>query len=80
MRTACVLLAWGLMFGPYVVINGESRLSLLQASFALLICAAAFTVFYWSEKPQDGDYPSTAARWLRQAGLVLLATGAARML
>lgn len=76
---ACVLLAWGLMFGPYVVINGESRLALLQAIAALLICALAFAAFYWFEKPQDGDYPASARRWLRQAALVLLATGAARI-
>jgi phytol kinase len=77
---ACVLLAWGLMFVPYVAINGESRLALLQAGVALLICAVTFTLFYWSEKPQDGDYPATSARWLRQAALVLLATVVARML
>jgi phytol kinase len=77
---ACVLLAWGLMFVPYVAINGESRLALLQAGVALLICAVTFTLFYWSEKPQDGDYPATTARWLRQAALVLLATVVARML
>lgn len=77
---ACVLLAWGLMFGPYVAIEGKSRLSLMQAGVALLICALAFTVFYLSEKPRDGDYPASAARWLRQTALVLLATGAAWVL
>lgn len=77
---ACVLLAWGLMFGPYVAIEGKSSLSLMQAALALLICALTFTAFYWAEKPRDGDYPASAARWLRQAALVLLATGAARML
>jgi phytol kinase len=77
---ACVLLAWGLMFAPYVAIEGQSSLSLLRAGMALLICALAFAAFYWSEKPRDGDYPASAARWLRQATLVLLATGAARIL
>jgi phytol kinase len=76
---ACVLLAWGLMFAPYVAIEGKSSLSLMQAGLALLICAVTFTAFYWSEKPRDGDYPATAARWVRQAALVLLATGAARI-
>jgi len=68
-----------LMFAPYVAIEGKSILSLTQAGVALLICALAFTAFYLAEKPCDGDYPATAARWLRQAALVLLATGATRM-
>jgi phytol kinase len=77
---ACVLLAWALMFGPYVAIEGKSNLSLTQAGVALLICALAFGAFYWAEKPHDGNYPASAARWLRQAALVLLATGATRVL
>jgi Dolichol kinase len=76
---ACVLVSWGLMFAPYVLIEGRSSLSLLQAAAALLICAAAFAAFYFSEPRREGMYPATGARWLRQAGIVLLATLAARI-
>jgi phytol kinase len=76
---ACVLVSWGLMFVPYVLIEGGSRLSLLQAATALLLSTAAFGAFYLSEPRRDGIYPATGARWLRQAGLVLLSTLAARM-
>jgi phytol kinase len=77
---ACVLVSWALMFGPYVLIEGASQLSLLQAEVALLICAIAFGVFYLFEPRREGIYPATSARWLRQAGIVLLATLAARVL
>jgi phytol kinase len=77
---ACVLVSWGVMFAPYVLIAGRSGLSLLQAAAALLICAVAFAVFYWFEPRREGIYPATGARWLRQAGIVLLATLAARIL
>jgi len=77
---ACVLVSWGLMFAPYVLIEGRSSLSLLQAAAALPICAVAFGVFYLSEPRREGIYPATGPRWLRQAGIVLLATLAARIL
>jgi hypothetical protein len=77
---ACVLLSWSLMFAPYVLIEGRSSLSLLQAAAALLICAVAFGVFYLSEPRRDGMYPATGTRWLRQAVIVFLATLAARIL
>jgi phytol kinase len=77
---ACVLVPWGLMFAPYVLIEGRTSLSLLQAGAALLLSAAAFAVFYLSEPLHEGIYPATGARWLRQAGIVLLATLAARIL
>jgi phytol kinase len=77
---ACVLVSWGLMFAPYVLIEGRSSLSLLQAAAALLICAVAFGAFCFSEPRREGIYPATGARWLRQAGIVLLATLAARIL
>lgn len=70
----CVLVSWGLMFVPYVLIEGGSRLSLLQAGAALLACAVAFGAFYLSEPRREGIYPATGARWLRQAGIVLLST------
>jgi phytol kinase len=76
---ACVLVSWGLMFAPYVLIEHGSRLSLLRAAGALPICAAAFAVFYLFEPRREGAYPATGARWLRQAGIVLLATLAARI-
>ena len=76
---ACVLVSWALMFAPYVLIQGMSRQSLLQAAAALVICAIAFGVFYLLEPRREGIYPATAARWLRQAGIVLLATLAARI-
>jgi phytol kinase len=75
----CLLVSWFLMFLPYVLIQGRSRLSLLQAGAALPVCAAAFGVFYWFEPRRDGIYPASGARWLRQAGIVLLSTLAARM-
>jgi phytol kinase len=71
---ACVLLSWSLMFAPYLLIEGRSRLALLQAGAALVICGVAFAAFYWSEPRQDGIYPATGARWLRQAAIVLLST------
>jgi phytol kinase len=74
---ACVLVSWALMFAPYVFITGMSRLSLLQAAGALAVCATAFGVFYWLEPRREGIYPATPARWLRQAGVVMLATLAA---
>ena len=74
---ASVLVSWALMFAPYVLIQGMSRQSLLQAAAALVICAIAFGVFYLLEPRREGIYPATAARWLRQAGIVLLATLAA---
>jgi phytol kinase len=77
---ACVLVSWALMFGPYVLIEGASQMSLLQAGAALVICAIAFGVFYLFEPRREGIYPATPARWLRQAGIVLLATLAARVL
>jgi phytol kinase len=76
---ACVLVSWALMFAPYVLIEGRSSLSLLQAAAALPICALAFGVFYSSEPRREGIYPASGARWLRQAGIVLLATLAARI-
>jgi phytol kinase len=75
----CVVLSWVLMFAPYILMERVSKLSLLQAAAALPICAVAFAVFYLSEPPREGDYPATGARWLRQAGIVLLATLAARI-
>lgn len=80
LRIECVLVSWVLMFLPYVLIEHLSSLSLLRAAAALLLCAAAFAMFYLFERPQEGDYPATGARWLRQAGIVLLATLLARML
>jgi hypothetical protein len=62
------------MFAPYLLIEGGSRLSLLQAGAALVICGVAFAAFYWSEPRQDGIYPAAGTRWLRQAGIVLLST------
>lgn len=76
---ACVVFSWALMFVAYVLIEGLSRFSLVQAALALAICAAAFAVFYLFEPRRDGVYPATAARWLRQAGIVLLATLTARI-
>ncbi len=80
MMVACVLVSWALMFLPYVLIEGRSRLSLLQASAALPVCAFAFGLFYWFEPRRDGIYPATRARWLRQAGIVLCSTLAVRIL
>lgn len=76
---ACVLVSWALMFVPYVLIEKLSRLALLQSAAALVICVAAFAVFYSFEPRRDGIYPATTARWLRQTGIVLLATLAARV-
>jgi phytol kinase len=76
---ACVLLSWVLMFTPYVLIQGRSRASLLQSAAALVICAVAFGIFYLSEPRQEGIYPATGPRWLRQAAIVLLSTFAARI-
>ncbi|MGC1620989.1 MAG: hypothetical protein WA765_21040 [Candidatus Acidiferrum sp.] len=76
---ACVPVSWALMFAPYVLIQGASRLALLQAAAALFLCALAFGVFYLFEPRREGIYPATAGRWLRQAGIVLLATVAARV-
>jgi len=75
----CILVSWGLMFVPYVLIEGESRLSLLQASASLPVCTAAFGVFYFFEPRREGIYPASRARWLRQVALVLVATLAARV-
>jgi hypothetical protein len=44
-----------------------------------LICAVAFAVFYLVEPRREGTYPASGARWLRQAGVVLLATLASRI-
>ncbi len=77
---ACVLVSWGLMFAPYVLIEGGSRLSLQQAGAALLLCAVAFGVFYFFEPRREGIYPASGARWLRQAGIVFLSTLAASVL
>jgi len=76
---ACVVLSWALMFGPYVLIERRSRVSLVQSAAALAICFVAFSIFYLSEPRHEGIYPATAARWLRQAGIVLLSTLAARI-
>jgi phytol kinase len=77
---ACVLVAWGLMFVPYILIERGTKWSLMQAGVALLISAFAFTAFYLVEPRQDGIYPATGPRWVRQAGIVLLSTLAARIL
>jgi phytol kinase len=77
---ACILVSWALMFVPYVLIEGRSRMSLLQAGFALLVCAVAFAAFYLSEPRQQGIYPATGARWWRQAAIVFLSTLAVRIL
>ena len=76
---ACVLLSWVLMFAPYVLIEGRSRVSLVQSAAALVICFVAFGIFYLSEPRHEGIYPATTARWWRQAGIVLLSTLAARI-
>jgi len=76
---ACVLVSWGLMFTPYVLIEGVSRLSLFEAGAALVVCAAAFGVFYYFEPRREGVYSVSHNRWLRQAALVLLATAAVRI-
>lgn len=76
---ACVLLSWVLMFGPYVLIEGRSRVSLVQSGAGLVICSVAFGIFYLWEPRHEGIYPATGARWLRQAGIVLLSTLAARI-
>ncbi len=71
---ACVLVSWSLMFAPYLLIESGTRLALLQTSAALVICGVAFAAFYWLEPRRDGIYPSTGARWLRQATIVLVST------
>lgn len=76
----CIIVPWGLMFVPYLLIEGQSKLSLVQSGIALVICAAAFGVFYIFEPRKGGIYPASGARWLRQAGIVFLSTLAARML
>jgi phytol kinase len=76
----CVPVSWALMFAPYVMIEGRSHHSLMRAAAALLICGVAFAAFYLFEPRRDGIYPASGARWLRQAGIVLLATVAARIL
>jgi hypothetical protein len=73
-------LSWALMFVPYLLIEGRSRVSLVQAGIALPVCAAAFAAFYWSEPRHEGTYPATGARWWRQAAIVLLSTLAVRIL
>lgn len=80
MMFACVFVSWGLMFAPYVVIERASQQSLLQAALALFLSALAFGMFYRFEPTKDGTYPASAARWLRQAAIVLLSTLAARIL
>ena len=77
---ACVLLSWALMFVPYLLIEGRSRVSLVQVGIALPVCAAAFAAFYLSEPRHEGIYPATGARWWRQAAIVLLSTLAVRIL
>ena len=76
----CVLVSWALMFVPYVLIEGGSGMSLVQAGIALPVCAAAFAAFYLSEPRQEGVYPATGARWWRQAAIVLVSTLAVRIL
>jgi phytol kinase len=76
----CVLVSWLLMFLPYVLIEHRSALSLVRSGAALLLCGSAFAIFYVFERPSEGDYPATGVRWLRQAGIVLLATLVARIL
>ena len=76
---ASVLVSWGVMFAPYILIGHASTSSLLQAGAALLICAGAFGAFYLFEPRRDGIYPASGGRWLRQAGIVLVSTLAARV-
>lgn len=77
---ACVLASWALMFVPYVLIEGTSRSSLLEAGGALLVSAITFGIFYFFEPRPEGIYPARGGRWLRQGGVVLLATLVARIL
>jgi phytol kinase len=77
---ASVLVSWAAMFGPYILIEHLSRDSVLQAIMALLICVAAFAVFYLFEPRRDGIYHASGGRWLRQAGIVLASTLVARFL
>jgi phytol kinase len=70
-------LAWLLMFLPYVAFEKVSRDSLEQAGLGLLLVAIAFGFFFYVEPKQDGIYPASTDRWLRQAAIVMLATIAA---
>jgi hypothetical protein len=65
------------MFAPYVLIEGQSSLSLLQAAAAADLRPGL--VFYFSNLAAR-HLSCSGARWLRQAGIVLLATLAARIL
>jgi phytol kinase len=76
----CVLVAWVLMFVPYVFIEQGTKKSVVQSAEALLISAFAFAAFYLIEPKHNGVYPATSARWLRQAAIVLLSTVVARVL
>jgi hypothetical protein len=65
------------MFLPYVTFEKVSRDSLEQAGLGLLLVAIAFGLFFYVEPKQDGIYPASTDRWLRQALIVMLATIAA---
>lgn len=73
-----VLASWALMFGPYILIEGSSSAPLLQAAVALAISGLAFAGFYLSEPREQGTFPTSSVRWLRQACIVFIATVAAR--
>jgi phytol kinase len=65
---------WLVMFVPYVLIGGFSRVVLSQAALALPLCAASFALFCMIEPRHDGLYSVGAWRWAREAAVVLVTT------
>jgi phytol kinase len=69
--TQSILVGWLIVFLPYCLLQGVSKLAIEQCEIALIVTAAA-TLLFNSTQPGMDDCPTDGPRWLRQGGIVLL--------
>ena len=63
-----------LIFLPWIAAERFSRDALLGSIAGWVLCGAAFALFCWVERRQNGLYSVGGIRWARQAAIVFAAT------
>jgi phytol kinase len=71
-----ILLGWSIVFLPYFIVQGYSRLAMEQCGIASIAVAAA-TLIFNSTQPGMEDCPTDGPRWFRQGYIVLVISAAA---
>ena len=77
--TQSILLGWLIVFLPYCILQGFSRLAGEQCLVALVAITTA-TLIFNATQPGMENCPTDSPRWFRQGGIVLIVSAVAAVM